>query len=656
MLRLGRERLVFGPAFNLCFLQDCPLHMFRSIFASLVLFATATYGQDTVVFENNFDHHSAGVYTEAQLEADWNAPPWDNGVGEGRVEIVEGAEAFGGSGSALAVHYPADSFGVRGTGAQWQLELEEEYEELVVSYRVKFRDGFDFVRGGKLPGLAGGSAPTGSAPADGVRGWTGRLMWRTDFTGTSGSPAQTTSDAISYAKHLDSGFDQDGRQEDQVYWEDDANQRIVLESGAWYQIKQHVRMNTPGEADGILQIWLDGVLVLDQNNLRFRSIADLKIDQMFFSTFFGGGSSWRTSKDEVVFFDDFVITEPAAETEPPAEPRFLKVPSDDYPTIQDALDDANAGDTVSVRGSHTANIVIDKAILFSGNSSTELEPADPYLPTITIASDGATVRRFQIDGGSLAVLVKAGVGNVLVDDIESQDSDEGIVVEPGCQDLIIKRSDFIGCQGDAVSVTGCSNVELFRVEARDNDRSGFILMDNQDLRLERCRAIRSQSDGFMIVGDGASLEKNLADSNQGTGFVIMSDNHEIFDNNAKKNGEAGFAFVGSDHNEVTENLSRSNDGAGFVWRNCSDNVVYDNVGQSNDGDGFAFIACTDCFIDSNFVDESGRSGFYFDAATFGSTLTDNRANENDEFGFLSENEDTDFSRNYARDNGAGDFS
>ena len=45
------------------------------------------------------------------------------------------------------------------------------------------------------------------------------------------------------------------------------------------------------------------------DDIRFRDIANLQIDSMYFSTFFGGGSSiWATTKDEVAFFDDFRIT------------------------------------------------------------------------------------------------------------------------------------------------------------------------------------------------------------------------------------------------------------------------------------------------------------------------------------------------------------
>lgn len=77
---------------------------------------------------------------------------------KGRVSIMTGSQALG-AGSSLAVSYPEDEVGTKETGAQWQLELDGEYEKAFLSYRVKFADGFDFSRGGKLPGLAGGTDP-----------------------------------------------------------------------------------------------------------------------------------------------------------------------------------------------------------------------------------------------------------------------------------------------------------------------------------------------------------------------------------------------------------------------------------------------------------------------------------------------------------------
>ena len=225
--------------------RNSVLILIASLFSFLALPIQLSVGQ--VIFQNNFDQHSQPItYTDDELDADWDEPVWENGVDEGRVSIVTGAEAFGGTGSSLAVTYPAGEHGTSGTGCQWRLELNGEYEEAYLSYRVKFKSGFDFVRGGKLPGLGGGDTPTGSDSANGVDGWTGRLMWRTEFQGTSGVPQQLTSNAISYAQYLTSGSNNDGAQEDRTFLVGADQSRSTLLSDVWSV--SYTRLTLPTKA------------------------------------------------------------------------------------------------------------------------------------------------------------------------------------------------------------------------------------------------------------------------------------------------------------------------------------------------------------------------------------------------------------------------
>ncbi len=276
--------------------------------AVLILFvsvASVAWSQ-TVIYENNFDDDPTGIYSIANLNADWDTPPFDTGVEEGRASIVDDDEVF--SGKSLAVLYPEGQHRSANTGAQWQLLFDQGYEELFVEYRVKFRDGFDFVRGGKLPGLIGGAANTGGDRPDGTDGFSARMHWRTD--GSSGSPLDTDQASITqYLYHPDqpNTFGEDFR------WDDSpAGDWAFFDSDQWYHLRHRVVMNSvvngQGQHDGIVQAWLDGQMVLDLNNIRFRDVESLQIDGLYFSTFFGGsGDQWNTSKDEIAYFDDFKI-------------------------------------------------------------------------------------------------------------------------------------------------------------------------------------------------------------------------------------------------------------------------------------------------------------------------------------------------------------
>src|SRR5690606_27041684 len=156
--------------------------------------------------------------------------------------------------------YPQGTWGSGTNGAQWQVGFGRSYQELWLRYRVRFGNGFDPVRGGKLPGLIGGEANTGGRPSTGTDGWSARMMWRRDL------------DVVQYVYHAD----QPTQYGEDFPWNIGGQRRFV--PGTWHTIEHRVVMNTPGENDGIIQGWLDGELALDVRTLRFRDVDSFAID------------------------------------------------------------------------------------------------------------------------------------------------------------------------------------------------------------------------------------------------------------------------------------------------------------------------------------------------------------------------------------------
>lgn len=268
-----------------------------ALLVCLLASAGNLFGQ--VLYTNDFEDDPVGTYSTSTLAADWNSPSWNDGVDEGRVSIRNDANAYGNK--SLVVKY--NQGGTTDSKSQWKLYFGGSHEEMFLTYRIRFDDNFDFVRGGKLPGLAGGAANTGGNKPNGTDGWSARMMWRTD--GSGGSPLNPDmANPVQYLYHPDQPTDFG---HDQKY--DDSGQWKRFESDQWYHLQHRVVMNTPGQHDGILQAWMDGEMVLDVQNIRYRDTSSLQIDQMYFSTFFGGSSSiWEASKDEYVYYDDFVIS------------------------------------------------------------------------------------------------------------------------------------------------------------------------------------------------------------------------------------------------------------------------------------------------------------------------------------------------------------
>jgi Polysaccharide lyase 14 len=196
----------------------------------------------------------------------------------------------------LRVSYPKGSasvaaskkYGIPEGGGQFLLLLRSgSVNDLHLRYYLRFPAGFDFVKGGKLPGLFGGTVICGGYIPNGSNGWSARYMWRQLGAGEVYAylPTSTT-----YGTQLGRGN-----------W--------TWETGTWMCVEQSVHLNTPGKSDGTIRVWVNGREVLKSTRLEFRTTAKLKIQGLFFSTFFGGNDpTWATPRAQHADFAAFAVS------------------------------------------------------------------------------------------------------------------------------------------------------------------------------------------------------------------------------------------------------------------------------------------------------------------------------------------------------------
>jgi len=175
----------------------------------------------------------------------------------------------------------------------------DEPDELYARYHVYFPSDFEAIRGGgKLPGPAGryGEHGTGGNPSDGTNGWTARGGF--EPVDRNADPSTVPIQLSYYVYHAD----MDGIYGDRFYWDGS------IERGRWYQIDQHLKLNTPGENDAVLEAWVDGEQVCEVTDLRFRNegYEDIKIESYWLTTFYGG--DWTSPTDNSIFFDELTLS------------------------------------------------------------------------------------------------------------------------------------------------------------------------------------------------------------------------------------------------------------------------------------------------------------------------------------------------------------
>lgn len=232
----------------------------------------------------DFSQNSNGSYTLQDAERDFGAIRW--------AETDRASIASENGNQFLRVFFPEGAVGPHAGGASFMTDFENSiglHDELYVSYRVRFSDHFDFQRGGKLPGFSAGSAHSGGRVPNGHNGFSTRMMWVED-----GAP-------ISYVYHPN----QPQQFGHGMPW----NTSNFSNSGGWSTVETRVKLNTPGQNNGIIQGWKDGRLVFERYDMRFRDTGDLHIESLFFSTFFGGNDyTWAPDWNVHIDFDDFQVS------------------------------------------------------------------------------------------------------------------------------------------------------------------------------------------------------------------------------------------------------------------------------------------------------------------------------------------------------------
>ncbi|MFC4542240.1 polysaccharide lyase [Halosolutus amylolyticus] len=201
-------------------------------------------------------------------------PAYENSACE--IRIQEGGH------EGASMHYLFDD--------QWGYEPEE----LHARYWLRFSDNWNSNWNGKLPGFGatdGETVARASGRPNGYDGWSARGS----FYSTSG-----TSDPVDIGYYV-------YHPEQSSQYGDHVTAGANLERGTWYQIDQRVELNTPGENDGVLQLWIDEELYIDENSFRFRDTSDLKIESYWGHVYHGG--SEPSPNDMAVYWDELSLDE-----------------------------------------------------------------------------------------------------------------------------------------------------------------------------------------------------------------------------------------------------------------------------------------------------------------------------------------------------------
>ncbi len=231
----------------------------------------------------DYSHWSLGhAYGRTEATNDWPTLVWFDEPGAGSI-----AEYPAGSGRHwLRQSFPAGTFGGGPHGNKFAANLAPR-DAYTVEYEVHFPADWEFSKnntgkygGGKLPGLSGGSHPSGGhGKPDGM---SARPMWRRD--------SRFSAKAQSYLELYLYQPNQTEKYGDRFFAQ-------AVEAGHTYRIKLRIELGTP-DTDGCVRLWIDNTLRVTQPCRLLTPGQNWKLSQYMHNTFYGGNDpTWAPGHD-----------------------------------------------------------------------------------------------------------------------------------------------------------------------------------------------------------------------------------------------------------------------------------------------------------------------------------------------------------------------
>ena len=235
----------------------------------------------------NFENDKVGIYTKKEWKKDFLNPIGFKSSGIPKKWLyIEKLNS-----KTLRVFYKK-GLSNKG-GSKFRVKLNN-FKKAIFEYDLMFERGFNFNKGGKLPGIGGGVAQTGGHNSK--NGFSVRLMWYSKCT--KGSICNTNKANLFAYLYYPLKREKYG---------ENINLNTLITSGKWYHIKIYIKLNDIGKKNGILKIWINNTLVLNKDDFVFR-INKIYINQILFHTFFGGhGKKWASPKNQYSYFDNILF-------------------------------------------------------------------------------------------------------------------------------------------------------------------------------------------------------------------------------------------------------------------------------------------------------------------------------------------------------------
>jgi parallel beta-helix repeat protein len=258
----------------------------------------------------------------------------------------------------------------------------------------------------------------------------------------------------------------------------------------------------------------------------------------------------------------------------------------DFTRIQDAINNAKAGDTIIVySGVYYENVVVDKSVTLMGNGYPVVD-ASGSGSAITLTADGITLVGFTAtNAGSSWLYNDAGIkvisnSNNITGNNASNNNWEGIYLSYSCNNNIITGNNVSNNNEEGIGLYDSSNNNITGNNVSNNNEEGIYLYDSSNNRITGNNVSNNNMEGIHLwTSNNNAITGNNVSNNKGIGIINLwgSSNNCITGNNVSNNKGIGIISLwGSSNNNTITGNNVCNNGKGIWLADSSNNTIYLN--------------------------------------------------------------------------------
>ena len=255
----------------------------------------------------------------------------------------------------------------------------------------------------------------------------------------------------------------------------------------------------------------------------------------------------------------------------------------DYATVQAAVNAANAGDMIEVRGgTYVENVDVDKQLTLVGDGAdvVTLQAASSNDHVFDVTADRVNIAGFKVTGatgsGKAGICLQAGADHCNISYNNALNNEYGIYLLFSGNNTLMGNTAPYNDMHDIYLDHSSNNMLTENIVANIDWHGIRLAYSNNNTVMDN---IASTNNGCAILlyasVDNRLINNDVSNSFQGI-FMYTSSNDNMVSGNTASGNRQGGIYVEGDNNTITGNTASNNDDFGIALESSSSNTLYHN--------------------------------------------------------------------------------